>query len=159
MAIYMKFEGIDGQVKAVGFKDWIELDSCSLGISRHTSLGMGGRGREGAHPEISEIMVTKKFDKATPKILRESVAGTFDKKVDIKWTTTTKSKTDTYFHVELEKCGITQYSQSSNPEMVPMESLSLNFLKITFSPSPLDDAGTPKKGDVVHYNLSELKSG
>ena len=159
MAIYMKFGDIKGQVKTVGFKDWIELDSCAVSINRHTTLGSGGRSREGAHPDISEIHVTKKFDKATPLILRESVAGTFDKKVNIKWTTTTKTKTDTYFHVELEKCGITQYSQTSSPDNVPMESLALNFLKVTFDPSPLDDAGTPVAGAKVSYDLSELQAG
>lgn len=159
MAIYMKFAGIDGQVTTKGFEKWIELDSCALNIQRHTTLGSGGRSREGAHPEISEIHVTKKFDKATAKILQESVAGTFDKEVNIKWTTTTKSKIDTYFHVKLEKCGITQYSQSSSPDHVPMESLALNFLKVTYTPSPLNDAGTPEKGDVVFYDLSELKAG
>lgn len=159
MAIYMKYQDIKGQVTTDGFKDWIELDSCNLSIQRHTGLGAGGKSREGAHPDIQEIQISKKFDKATPLILRESVAGTFDKKVDIKWTTTAKGKVDTFFHVELEKCGITNYSQSGSPDHVPTESLSLNFLKITFTPSPLDEAGSPQKGAVVTYDLEAMKSG
>lgn len=159
MAIYMKYQDIKGQVTTDGFKEWIELDSCSLSIHRHTGLGSGGKSREGANPDIQEIQITKKFDKATPLILQESVAGTFDKKVDIKWTTTSKGKVDTFFQVELEKCGITNYSQSGSPDAVPHESLSLNFLKITFTPSPLDEGGTPQKGAVVMYNLEEMKAG
>jgi len=158
MAIYMKFGPIDGQVTTTGFEKWIELLSTSLGISRHTTTGAGGKAREGAHPEIQEIHISKHFDKATPKILQDSVAGTFEHKVDIKWTTTTKNKVETYFQVELADCGITSYQQSAGPDGVPMESLTLNFTKITFTPSPLNVKGSPEKGAVVTYDLSEMKA-
>jgi type VI secretion system secreted protein Hcp len=158
MAIYMKIDGIDGQVTTQGFDKWIELLSTSIGIHRHTTTGAGGKAREGAHPEIQEIHVSKHFDKATPKILQDAVAGTFEKKVDIKWTTTTKQKVETYFHVELKDAGITSYQQSSGPDGVPMESLTLNFAKITFSPSPLDVKGQPQKGDVVNYDLMKMEA-
>lgn len=158
MAIYMKMDGVDGQVTTSGFEKWIELLSTSIGIHRHTTTGAGGKAREGAHPEIQEIHISKHFDKATPKILQDSVAGTFDKKVDIKWTTTTKNKVETYFEVELKDCGITSYQQSAGPDGVPMETLTLNFAKITFTPSPLDVKGSPQKGDVVNYDLMEMKA-
>ena len=158
MAIYMKMDGIDGQVTTQGFDKWIELLSTSIGIHRHTTKVAGGGSREGAHPEIQEIHVSKHFDKATPKILQDAVAGTFEKKVEIKWVTTTKDKVDTYFHVELKDTGISNYQQGSGPDSVPMETLTLNFAKITFSPSPLDVKGSPQKGDVVHYDLMKMEA-
>ena len=39
-----------------------------------------------------------------------------------------------------------------------MESFSLNFTKITYTPSPLDVQGTPKKGAVVTYDLKAMKA-
>ena len=39
-----------------------------------------------------------------------------------------------------------------------MESLSLNFLKIMVTPTPLDKSGQIKKGDVVSYDLQQMKS-
>ena len=39
-----------------------------------------------------------------------------------------------------------------------MESLSLNFTKIQYIPSPLDDKGSPKAGDKVGYDLMALKT-
>ena len=86
------------------------------------------------------------------------MAGTFEHKVDMKWTTTTKNKVETYFQVELADCGITSYQQSAGPDGVPMESLTLNFTKITFTPSPLDVKGSPQKGAVVTYDLQEMKA-
>ncbi len=39
-----------------------------------------------------------------------------------------------------------------------MESLSLNFLKVMVSPTPLDKSGQIKKGDVVTYDLLKMKA-
>ena len=41
---------------------------------------------------------------------------------------------------------------------MPMESLSLNFTKITITPTPLDHAGQIKKGNVVSYDLEKMKA-
>src|SRR5947208_561402 len=101
MAIYMKFAEIKGQVTTEGFKDWIELSSMGYGVSRGTFSGAGGASREGSHPNISDITITKVFDVASPKLYEDSVAGSFDSKVEIKLTTTTKNKIDTYLAIEL----------------------------------------------------------
>jgi hypothetical protein len=39
-----------------------------------------------------------------------------------------------------------------------MESLSLNFTKIMYTPSPLDKSGSPKKGAVITYDLEKMKA-
>lgn len=157
MAIYMKFGDIKGQVTTDGFKDWIECSSVQYGVSRGITSGAGGAGREGSHPQISDIHITKVFDVASPKLYQDSVAGAFDSKVELKLTTTTKNKIDTYLAFELSKCGVASYSNSSAGD-TPMESLSLNFTKIMYTPSPLDHAGTPKKGAVVTYDLLAMKA-
>jgi type VI secretion system secreted protein Hcp len=157
MAIYMKFGDIKGQVTTEGFKDWIELHSMQLGVSRGITTGAGGASREGSHPMISDISVSKVFDVASPKLYQDSVAGAFDSKVELKLTTTTKNKVDTYLALELTDCGVASYSTSSAGD-TPMESLSLNFTKIMYTPSPLDIHGTPKKGAVVTYDLGKMKA-
>lgn len=161
MAIYMKFGDIKGQVQTEGFKDWIELQSFQYGVNRNVSTGAGGQGREGAHPHVSDIVVTKHFDVASPKLYQDSVAGAFHSKVEIKLTTTTKNKIDTYLAVELTDCGVASYSTSAHGGVggeVPMESLSLNFTKIMYTPSPLDVKGSPVKGAVVTYDLMKMKA-
>ena len=56
---------IDGQVTTLGFEKWIEVLNVSFGIHRETRMATGGNAREGAHPEIQEIQVSKHFDQAT----------------------------------------------------------------------------------------------
>lgn len=158
MSIYMKFGKVDGPVTTTGFIKWIELDSFQWAVHRAVSSGVGGKTRESSAPNISEIVVTKKLDSASPKLYQDAVAGTFDTKVEIKLTTTTKDKIETYLAYEFENCGVSSYSMSSGGDR-PMESLSLNFLKVTYTPSPLDKSGQVKKGDVVYYDLLKMKAG
>ena len=157
MPIYMKFGSIDGDVTTEGYKNWIELGSFQFGVSRAVSSGAGGNTRESSAPNISEIVVSKQFDKSSAKLYQDSVAGTFDTKVEIKMNTTTKNKTETFLTYELSNCGVSSYSLSSGGD-APMESLSLNFIKIMVTPTPLDKSGQIKKGDVVSYDLLAMKA-
>lgn len=157
MPIYMKFGSIEGDVTTKGYEKWIELNSFQYGVGRSVSSGAGGKSRESSAPNISEIVVTKQFDKASAKLYQDSVAGTFDTKVEIKMNTTTKNATETFLAFELTDCGVSSYSLSSGGEN-PMESLSLNFLKVMVTPTPLDKSGQIKKGDVVSYDLLEMKA-
>jgi type VI secretion system secreted protein Hcp len=154
---YLKFADVDGDVTTQGYEKWIELNSFQYGVSRNVSSGAGGSTRESSAPNISEIVVTKNFDKSSAKLYQDSVAGTFDTKVVIKMTTTTKNKTETFLTFELTDCGVSSYSLSSGGEL-PMEILSLNFLKIMITPTPLDKSGQIKKGDVVSYDLLAMKA-
>jgi len=153
----MKFGSINGNVTTEGFKNWIELHSFQFGVGRGVSSGAGGATRESSAPSISEIVVTKTFDSSSAKLYQDSVAGNFDTKVEIKMTTTTKNKVETFLTYELTDCGLSGYSLSSGGDN-PTESLSLNFTKIMLTPTPLDISGQIKKGDVVSYDLLGMKT-
>ncbi|MGD9615000.1 MAG: Hcp family type VI secretion system effector [Alphaproteobacteria bacterium] len=157
MAIYMKYGSVKGPVTTDGFKDWIELESFHWGSSRH--IGTAARGstsREHSEPALSEVTVTKHTDVASPKLFLDSVAGKLDTKVEIKFTTTTKGKVETFLAYKLENTGISNYSLSSGGDM-PMESLSLNFTKITYTFKGMDPGigGSP---ETVGYDLTEMKA-
>ena len=158
MAIYMKYGSIKGPVTTDGFKDWIELEFVPLG-RRPRHIGTAARGstsREHSEPTLSEITVTKRTDVASPKLFLDSVAGKLDSKVEIKFTTTTKGKVETFLTYKLEDTGISNYSLTSGGDM-PMESLSLNFTKITktFKGTDPGIGGSP---ETVGYDLAEMKT-
>ena len=157
MAIYMSFGKIEGDVTTQGYKNWIELNSFQFGVSRGVSSGAGGATRESSAPSISEIVVTKYHDKSSAKLYQDSVAGAFDKKVQIKMTTTNQKVVETFLTYELTDCGVSSFSQSSGGD-APTESLSLNFVKIMVTPTPLDKSGQIKRGDIVSYDLLAMKA-
>jgi type VI secretion system secreted protein Hcp len=157
MALYMKYGSIKGPVTTDGFKDWIELNSFQWGASR--SIGTAARGsttREHSEPSLSEITVTKLTDVASPKLFLDAVAGKLDNKVTIKFTTTTKGKVETFLTYDLENTGLSHYSMSSGGQD-PMESLSLNYTKIseTFTGHDPGISGSP---ETVGYDLTQMKT-
>jgi type VI secretion system secreted protein Hcp len=157
MALYMKYGSIKGAVTTDGFKDWIELNSFQWGASRH--IGTAARGsttREHSEPNFSEILVSKVTDVSSPKLFLDSVGGKLDNKVTIKFTTTTKGKVETFLTYEMENCGLSNYSLHSGGE-APMESLSLNYTKITKTFTG-HDPGIGGSPETVGYDLTQMKT-
>ncbi|MBR0777206.1 type VI secretion system tube protein Hcp [Bradyrhizobium diazoefficiens] len=127
-----------GEVTAHGFEGWIELQSAQLGQSRR-----GGTGR----PSVQEIVVSKVQDSASPKLFKESLNGE-GKLVVIAFvsdgvTTMTMVLQDTLI-------GSYQLSGSGGDGSTrPIESMSLNFTKITFDTSSTSP-------DTTHSQLYKL---
>jgi type VI secretion system secreted protein Hcp len=157
MAIYMKYGNIKGAVTTDGFKDWIELNSFQWGVGR--AIGTAARGstsRESSEPSLSEVVVTKATDLASPKLFLDSVAGEMNTKVTISFTTTTKNDVKEFLKYELTNTGISGYSLSS-AGAIPQESLSLNFTKISKTFTGMDPA-TSGNPETVGYDLTQMKT-
>ncbi len=158
MAIYLKYEGIEGEATHDTHKKWIDVSSLQFGVGRGISTPAGAStNREASEPSISEVVVTKTLDGASPKLFTESVTGTTGKKVEIHLVST-GNPGNTYVEYTLTNALISGYSVSSGGDR-PTESLSINFTKIEFKFIPYDDknkGGTPV---TVNYDLTSTKSG
>jgi type VI secretion system secreted protein Hcp len=156
MALYMKYGSIDGAAATQGYEKWIELSSFQWGVSR--GIGTAARGatsREATEPSISEIVVTKLTDVATPKLVAESWSGLLNNKVVVKFTTTNKGNQETYQEFELTNTGLSGYSVSSGGDL-PSESLSLNFTKIQYKFTGMDP-GVSGSPEAVAFDLPTMK--
>src|SRR5262245_15006247 len=160
MPIYMKYDGIEGSVTAAGHEKWIELSSCSLGINRHINSPSGrGVNREAAAPHVGEIVVTKHQDCSSSNLFRASLWGE-GKKVKIDFCKTDKDKLEAYLQVELENTLVSSYSvagHGGDGHERPMESLSLNFTKITFNSIHMDAKNASGKPDRAMWDLAVNK--
>ena len=160
MPIYMKYDGIDGSVTAAGHDKWIELESCQLGIHRHITSPTGrGVNREAAAPTVSEIVVTKVQDCASTALFRATLWGE-GKKVKIDFCKTDKDKFEPYLQLELENALLSNYTSSGHGgdgHSRPMESLSLNFTKITQTTTHMDDKNKTGRPDRATWDLAQAK--
>jgi type VI secretion system secreted protein Hcp len=162
MPIYMKIDGIDGSVTAAGHEKWIELDSAQMGVNRHVTNPTGrGVNREASAPSVSEIVVTKPLDCASTGLFRLSLWGE-GKKVKIDFCKTDKDKIEPYLQLELENTLISSYSASGHGggggvHDRPMESLSMNFTKITYATIQMDAAHKTGKPDRAMWDLAQAK--
>jgi type VI secretion system secreted protein Hcp len=148
MAIYMSWQGsntINGDVTEQNHTQWIELTSFQWGVGRGIGSAMSGQAsRESSIPSVSEIVVTKRMDSASPGLWTDSVAGQLDSTVTIVFTTTAQGDTKEFLKYELTNTGLSGYSISSGGDL-PTESLSLNFTKVvwTFTSTDPTVSGTP----------------
>ena len=141
MPIYMGFfekpnvldKNFRGDVKAKGYEGWIELQSAQLGTNQRNGTSASGRGanREASAPAIQEIVITKLLDSVSTALFREALSGK-GKLIVIAFV---KEGEAAYLKIVLQNTLITSYSVSGHggdAQARPMESLSLNFTKITY---------------------------
>jgi type VI protein secretion system component Hcp len=95
MPIYMKLEGIEGNVSANNYRNWIELQSFGNGLSRNVQTVVGAAGeREAGQPHFTQVKITKEQDVSTGDLLRECVANTRGKNVEIDFVATRRAGVD-----------------------------------------------------------------
>src|SRR4051812_16488362 len=138
MAIYLKYDGIDGEATHEDHKQWIDIGSMQFGIGRAISTPAGSTAnREASEPSVSEITVTKSMDGASPKLFTESATGNVGKVVKIDLVST-GSPGNTYVTYTLTNTLISGYSVSTGGDR-PTESVTLSFTKIEYKFIPYDD--------------------
>jgi type VI secretion system secreted protein Hcp len=131
---------ITGDVTTQGWEKWIELTSFQWGVGRGIGSAMSGQAsRESSIPSVSEVVVTKRMDSASPGLWTDSVAGQLNSTVKIVFTTTAQGDTKEFLKYELTNTGLSGYSLSSGGDM-PTESLSLNFTKVVWTFTSTDPA-------------------
>ncbi|MBY0228020.1 MAG: type VI secretion system tube protein Hcp [Gemmataceae bacterium] len=160
MPIFMKYDGITGDVKSAGYEKWIMLESCQFGAHRNIANTSGrGQNREASAPSVSEIVVTKKQDCASSNLFRASLWGE-GKKVNIHFCKTDKDKVEKYMEIEMENVLVSSFNVSGHGgdgNDRPMESLSLNYTKITFSTTQMDDKNATGKAERAMWDQAALK--
>ena len=159
-AAYIKFGGIDGESMDPGHLGWSDVLSFSHGYSS-PSTGGGGAGKV-RPPVLSDIVVTKEVDKATPKLALGMLSGRVFPDVVIDFTKNTGSGPVSYFQYELKNVLISGYQVSSpatggGSTALPTEQLSLNFEEIKVIYTETDEEGNPKGQDVYVWKVSGKK--
>lgn len=159
MPIYMKYDGIDGQVTAAGFEKQIELQSCQMGVHRAVSAGGHGGNREASTPSVSEIVVTKSQDGASADLFKAALFGEGKKVIITFCKTSTDGKSmQTYMVMTLENSLISSYSVSGHGgpgSDRPMESLSINFTKIEYKVVESDAKNKADKPKIAAWDLDK----
>lgn len=158
MAIYVKYDGIDGEATHENHKKWIDVQSMQFGIGRAISTPSGSTAnREASEPSVSEITLTKLMDSSSPKLFVESATGNAGKKVEIHLVST-GSPGNTYGEYTLTNSLVSGYSVSTGGDR-PSESISISFTKIEYKLTPYDEKNKAGSPIAVSYDLSTTKSG
>jgi len=160
MAIYLKYDGVEGDVTTKGFEKQIELRSATLSASRNINTAARREtNRESMEPNIGEMHIIKEWDPiSSSKLFEESVAGKLNHKAVITLTNTVEGTVEKYLEIELTDAGVSDLHLSAAGEGAPSESISLNFAKIEYKPFTVGADKIAKAGKAVSYNLSKMKA-
>jgi type VI secretion system secreted protein Hcp len=135
-AIYVKFDGINGESEDRDHLDWIDVLSYSQGqYIPDSSATRAGASRESS--VFEEIILRKELDKASPNLAQAVCLGKVFPKVDIH---VTRELSDgariTYYVYELKNVIVSRYHIGcSRDDEIPAERISLNFeqVKVTYT--------------------------
>jgi type VI secretion system secreted protein Hcp len=148
MALFIKFDGIEGEAKDKDHKGWTDLLSMSGGIHK-AGAGATGQTRRRGVATIEDIACVKETDKSSPKIFEAIACGKCFPKVEIHDTATYGDARATFLKYELKNVMVSSmnFSAAGGGDAVPTESFSLNFEEYKQTYTEYDAKGT-KKGNV-----------
>jgi type VI secretion system Hcp family effector len=140
---FVKFEGVDGEVKVPGYENWCEFTS----VVQQLKPGVTNSGfSKGGDPEFQDLVIVKPLDKASPQIVRNALIGSAFPKVEIEWSRNTDEGPVPHYRYELGNVLIKEYtskglyeSQDSGERI--MEQISLDFEAITVTYWEYNDEG------------------
>lgn len=156
MAIYMKIDGVSGNVTAKGHEKSTELKSVATGFSRNiqTKLGVGGN-RESSAPNFQEMTITKLADSSSADLYQRALSGKAIPTVTINFCHTGDSLTPHATHTltNVIISGIDEVATSAHA--TPLETLELNFTQIEKKFVSRDSSNKMQSPKSVGYKLEE----
>ena len=139
-AAYLKLGDLNGESTDARYRGWIPLESFSLGQSLGAAPG-GGGGSGQTSVKSNDIFVTKLSDRTTADIMKASTKGRhFDHAIICIMGMPEGSVGSAFLMEDVLITGM-QFSGGGGGESKPLETLSLNFRKMT--PGTIADYSAP----------------
>lgn len=151
MAIFMKFTNIQGESKVEGFKEWTEILSFQFGVGRAIASANGTSTRESSLVSLSDVTITKLADATSVKFFEEALHGRVNRVAEIRMVRVGAGAPQAFMGYKLEGVGVASHSVSASGgpgvDSRPIESIALNFYKITMEYIPIGDdlTGSPSR--------------
>jgi type VI secretion system secreted protein Hcp len=157
MALFIKFDGVDGEANDKDHKAWSNLLSFSWGLHKAGAGATGATRRRGV-VTVEDVVISKEYDKSSPKLAESVCMGKIFPKVEIHDTTTYGDGNRAVFlKYELKNVMVSSHNVSAagGGDAVPHENISLNFEEVKQTYVEYDAKGG-KKGNVeMNWKVEE----
>jgi type VI secretion system secreted protein Hcp len=147
MAVFAKYDGVDGESTDANHDKWIDVLSVDWG-SHKPGGGATGQSRRRGAVVVEDMSLTMEYEKSTPGLLEKLNMGEVIPKLEIEQTANYGGSRATYLKYELKNVQITsfQVNASGNDESPPTVTLANNFEEYKVTYTEYDSEGN-KKGN------------
>jgi len=157
MALFMKINGMKGNVTSQGYEGWIQLSSLDNGVHRKIATNVGRTAdREGSTPSFQEVEITKDIDSSTPSLYQYACEGQAIPEIEIHACSTGKELSP-YAKYKISNVMISGYDEAVLDEEAPFEKITLNFTKIQKTYISRDSNNKPQSPTTFGYDLEQAK--
>jgi len=152
MAIYIKFDGIDGNCKKKGYEKWIECSNWSWGGSMPSNVGLGEGAAKGT-VQFSEINISCITAGSSLLLLHFLTVGKHFDKIVLNVTKAISDKPEEkWMELTLEQGMISSYSQSTD-EYNAVDNVGISFGKYKHEVWEQDAKGALKSAGTHGFDL------
>ena len=156
---FLKFtpEVKGGESKQKGYEGQLEIISFSWGVSQAGGFSYGGGGGV-AKANVQDITVSFRQCDASPLLMQHCASG---KHLDSALLTCLKAGEEQkkYLEIQIEDVVISSYQTGGSGDEMPIESMSMNFAKVTQSYFVQDDKGVTKAGNKGVWDQATASKG
>ena len=152
---FLKIEGIDGESTDSKHKNEIQLESFSWSEHQSGTASSGG-GMGAGKVAMQDFHITKKVDKASPKLMLACADGEHIKKATLVCRKAGKDQQE-FLTIKMTDVIVSSY-QTSAADEVPFDSVSLNFAKIEVEYKQQKQDGTLTPGGKFGFDLKSNKA-
>jgi len=155
---FLKIEGVEGEATDSKHKNEIDILSWSWGETNSGSHSYGGGGGAGK-VSMNDISITMTVNKASPKLLLACANGEHIKSALLTCRKAGKEQQE-YLKIKFSDLLVSSYQTGgSKGDVVPVDSVSLNFSKIEYEYYPQTEKGGLGSKIPVHWDLKTNKGG
>jgi type VI secretion system secreted protein Hcp len=157
MAIFAKFDGVDGESKDEKHDKWIDVLNVDWGMLKPGGNASGQTRRRGTSV-INDLSMTFEYEKAAPKLFEKQWKGEVIPKLEIEHTATYGGARETYLKITMEKVSLTSLNYNGtggSNEQPPTVHASVNCEKGEVVYTEWDDDGG--KGGEVKFKFESEK--
>lgn len=155
MAIFAKYDGIDGEATEVNHDKWIDVLSYEWGVHRPGG-GATGQSRRRGSAVIEDFVIVIEYEKASPKLLEKCLIGAVTPTLDVELTTSHGGERVNYLKYELKNVAVSSYHVSGSGDDdagPPVVVISNTFEEIKVTYTEYDSEGTIKGNVETIYRV------
>jgi len=157
--VFLKIGTIDGESTDSKHKGWVEVSSFNMGVAqKSTGSRSVGSAAAGGRADFSDFTITKRADKASPKLILSCAKGEHIASVSVELCRATGDKTK-FLEYKMSDVLVTNVTMSNDASAdLPTETIAFNFSKLETTYVATDPKTGKAAGQVsTSWDLTENK--